>query len=95
MSNVGKTIAKHQITNGGPIILVQPENEYTSVYDVPEFPDPVYMAYVENQLREAGITVPLILNDASMQGYFAPGWTNGTTAADVNIYGYDSVSVSP
>jgi hypothetical protein len=30
MANVGATIAKAQITNGGPVILVQPENEYTS-----------------------------------------------------------------
>lgn len=29
MANIGATIEKAQITNGGPIILVQVENEYT------------------------------------------------------------------
>ena len=28
--NIGKILARAQITNGGPIILVQPENEYGS-----------------------------------------------------------------
>lgn len=67
VKNVATTIAKYQITNGGPIILLQPENEYTGgttsaapVY----FPDPVYMAYVEKQYRDAGIVVPFISNDA-------------------------------
>lgn len=65
MANIGATIAKAQITNGGPIILVQPENEYTSFINSPEYPDPVYFAYVKKQLRDAGITVPFISNDAS------------------------------
>jgi len=28
-ANIGATIAKAQITNGGPVILFQPENEYS------------------------------------------------------------------
>ena len=27
---MGKTIADAQITNGGPVIIVQPENEYAT-----------------------------------------------------------------
>lgn len=66
MANIGAAIAKAQITNGGPVILVQPENEYTnSISGVTGgFPDPVYFAYVKKQLRDAGIVVPLINNDA-------------------------------
>jgi hypothetical protein len=66
MANIGATIAKAQITNGGPVILVQPENEYTgsSGNITGGFPDPVYFAYVKKQLRDAGIVVPLINNDA-------------------------------
>ena len=67
VKNVATTIAKYQITNGGPIILLQPENEYTAgITSAPPvyFPDPVYMAYVEKQYRDAGIVVPLINNDA-------------------------------
>jgi hypothetical protein len=83
--NIGKTIAAAQITNGGPVILVQPENEYTvATSSVQPFPDPVYMTYVENQLRNAGIIVPLISNDASPKGYNAPG-----QEAPVDIYGHD------
>jgi hypothetical protein len=56
MKNIGATIAKAQITNGGPIILVQPENEYTQATSaIKPFPDPVYMDYVMDQLRDAGI----------------------------------------
>lgn len=29
VENVGKIIADAQITNGGPVVLFQPENEYT------------------------------------------------------------------
>ncbi|KAK0272524.1 hypothetical protein LTR91_006161 [Friedmanniomyces endolithicus] len=88
MAEVGAIIAKAQITNGGPVILVQPENEYTGATSrVPEFPDAEYFAYVENQLRSAGIVVPLISNDASPKGYFAPG--PPAKPAAVDIYGYD------
>lgn len=66
MANIGASIAKAQITNGGPVILVQPENEYsTSSGEVTGgFPDPVYFSYVKKQLIDAGIVVPLISNDA-------------------------------
>ena len=82
MSKVGALLAKYQITNGGPIILVQPENEYSQG---PSFPEPEYFGYVEQQLRDAGIVVPLMNNQAYADGYFAPGQID---AAD--IYGYDS-----
>jgi len=66
VANIGAAIAKAQITNGGPVILVQPENEYTGSSGTVTggFPDPVYFAYVKKQLRDAGIVVPLISNDA-------------------------------
>lgn len=83
---ISEIIAKAQITNGGPVILVQPENEYTNGIAGIEFPDGDYMAYVEAQLRDAGIVVPFINNDASAKGYFAPG--NGTGSVD--IYGHDA-----
>jgi hypothetical protein len=66
VANIGSTIAKAQITNGGPIILVQPENEYSGSTGTVTggFPDPVYFAYVKKQLRDAGVVVPFISNDA-------------------------------
>ncbi|KAJ5975439.1 hypothetical protein N7481_009146 [Penicillium waksmanii] len=83
VSSIGGIIAKAQITNGGPVILVQPENEYSS--GDPPFPDPVYFRAVEQQYRDAGIVVPFISNDNSPHGYFydqgPPEWP---------IYGHDS-----
>lgn len=55
MANVGALIAKYQITNGGPIILVQVENEYTRAAAGVDFPNGYYMQYVEDQLHDAGI----------------------------------------
>ncbi|KAL5116547.1 hypothetical protein ACEQ8H_005543 [Pleosporales sp. CAS-2024a] len=85
MKGVGASLAKAQITNGGPIILVQPENEYTQATSaITPFPDPVYMEYLYRQLRDAGIVVPFISNDASAKGNNAPG-----QPAAVDIYGHD------
>ncbi|KAF9740565.1 hypothetical protein PMIN06_000286 [Paraphaeosphaeria minitans] len=84
MANIGKTLAAAQITNGGPIILVQPENEYTNSKETP-FPDGYYMQYVEDQIRNAGVVVPLISNDANNGGHNLPGSGEGA----VDIYGHD------
>ncbi|CAG7957526.1 unnamed protein product [Penicillium olsonii] len=86
MKNVCETIAKGQITNGGPIILFQPENEYSGAVNVEPFPDGAYMQYVEDQARDAGVVVPLISNDAWAGGHNAPGTGEGA----VDIYGHDS-----
>jgi beta-galactosidase len=86
VSNVASTIAKAQITNGGPVILYQPENEYSSSCCGVVFPNGAYMQYVEDQARNAGIVVPLISNDAYPGGHNVPG--SGLGAVD--IYGHDS-----
>ena len=85
VAKVSAILAKAQITNGGPIILLQPENEYTRVKPGYLFPDNVYMEYVEKQFRDGGIVVPFISNDVGPYGYFAPG-----DPAAVDIYGHDS-----
>jgi hypothetical protein len=82
MANIGKIIADAQITRGGPIILVQPENEYSQAQGVP-FPVGAYMQYVEDQLRRAGVDVPLISNDAYAGGHNAPG--TGVGAVDIYV----------
>lgn len=86
VSNLAATIAKAQITNGGPVILYQPENEYTGSCCGTKFPDYDYMQYVIDQARNAGIVVPLINNDASPRGHDVPGQGVG----EVDIYGHDS-----
>ncbi|XXH04540.1 hypothetical protein Hte_010957 [Hypoxylon texense] len=85
MSNICKIIADAQITNGGPVILLQPENEYTGAHPYLPFPDGAYMEYVIQQALDAGIIVPFISNDASAQGHNAPG----TGLGEVDIYGHD------
>ncbi|PKY08982.1 beta-galactosidase [Aspergillus campestris IBT 28561] len=86
IANVASTIAKAQITNGGPVIIYQPENEYTGAVDGEKFPDPDYFQYVIDQARKAGIVVPMLSNDASASGHNAPGTGKG----EVDIYGHDS-----
>lgn len=80
-SKIGPIVAQGQITNGGPIILVQPENEYSTTLI-----EPSYMQDVENFYRDAGIVVPFINNDGLNYGNFAPG----TGLGAVDIYGHDS-----
>lgn len=84
-SHINAIIAKAQITNGGPVILYQPENEYSTADPPVKFPDTSYMAAVEKQTRDAGIVVPFISNDNAPHGYFTPGSGQG----EVDIYGYD------
>jgi len=87
VSRVAQMVARAQITNGGPVILVQVENEYSVGVAFPEFPDPVYFKYVEDQYRNSGIVVPIINNDNFPFGNFAPGPPR--KAAAVDIYGHD------
>jgi hypothetical protein len=84
MANIASIIADAQITNGGPVILYQPENEYTIGITIP-FPNADYFQYVEDQARNAGIVVPLISNDAAPLGHNVPGSGKG----EVDIYGHD------
>ncbi|KXS95688.1 hypothetical protein AC578_838 [Pseudocercospora eumusae] len=89
LSHIGRTIARYQITNGGPVILLQPENEFSPY---PELPDPVYWNYVEHQYRNAGVVVPFINNDSPPYGYFAPGPPQRLNAV-VDIYGHDGYPI--
>ncbi len=92
MKNVGGIIAKAQITNGGPVILVQPENEYTyATSSIKPFPNRQYFKAVEDQLRAAGVVVPFINNDASPNGNFAPG--SGIGAVDICEYSQWHISI--
>jgi beta-galactosidase GanA len=82
VAKVGAIIAKAQITNGGPVILYQPENEYSAAEGTP-FPNHDYLEYVNDQVRKAGIVVPLINNDAWQGGTGAPG--TGPGAVDIYV----------
>ena len=61
MLEVGRQLAPLQITRGGPIIMVQVENEYGSFGH-----DHVYMGAVEQMIRDAGFEVTLYTSDGSL-----------------------------
>ncbi|OHW97635.1 glycosyl hydrolase family 35 protein [Colletotrichum incanum] len=84
MAKICSIIAKAQITNGGPVILFQPENEYTNFKNGSSV-DGQYFQYVIDQARNAGIVVPLISNDARPSGNNAPG--TGVGAVDIYFQG--------
>ncbi|KAF2761706.1 family 35 glycosyl hydrolase [Pseudovirgaria hyperparasitica] len=84
VQKISEIVAKAQITNGGPVILLQPENEYQSFIDGFPFPNFNYWDQVKDQYRKAGIVVPFISNEAYPAGYITP-----TTEADIDIYGHD------
>lgn len=58
VDNIGKIIAEAQITNGGPVIAFQAENEYTFGMSWVEWPDVKYIDAVNQQFRDTGIIVP-------------------------------------
>ena len=93
ISRIGSIISKAQITNGGPVILFQPENEYTacvgtdlSSSNTSACLEGEYMATVESLYRDSGVEVPFVHNDAVPLGNWAPG----TGAGAVDIYGFDT-----
>jgi beta-galactosidase len=54
LAAVGRELSPLQVTKGGPIIMVQAENEYGSYGD-----DPVYMREIWKSLKDGGFEVPL------------------------------------
>ncbi|KAI0129915.1 lactase [Xylariales sp. AK1849] len=88
VSNIGKIIADAQITNGGPVIMVQVENEYTYGASWVEWPDVRYIEAVKQQFRDAGVVVPFVNNEAAIIGLFTPEKPGGP-----DIYGHDSYPI--
>lgn len=58
LKKLGEQLAPLQITHGGPIIMVQVENEYGSYGS-----DHVYMGKIRDMIRAAGFDVPLFTAD--------------------------------
>ena len=58
LNRLGKELKGLQINNGGPIIMVQLENEYGTAGN-----DKIYLQHLENIIRIAGFTVPLFAAD--------------------------------
>ncbi|KAH0584129.1 hypothetical protein H2248_009695 [Termitomyces sp. 'cryptogamus'] len=83
MTSISLLIAKNQITNGGPIILVQAENEFSASAD-----HNIYMQAIIDLYRANGIVVPITHNDqhAGQAGNFSPD----RPGTHVDIYCGDS-----
>lgn len=88
VSKIGKIIADAQITNGGPVIAFQAENEYTFGASWVQWPDVEYIDTANQLFRDAGIVVPFINNEAAAIGLFVPGEPGGP-----DIYGHDNYPV--
>ncbi len=68
LKKVGKLLADRQITRGGPIILVQVENEYGAYGN-----DKAYLRILGDTLRESGFDVPLMRCDWANPEQLVPG----------------------
>jgi len=70
-----------QVTRGGPIIMIQAENEFGSYVaqrkDIPLKEHKAYSLAIKNQLLKAGVTVPLFTSDGSW--LFEGGTIEGAT----------------
>lgn len=70
IDRLGKELKSLTVTNGGPILLVQVENEYGSYAG-----DKVYLGKVRDMIKEAGFNVPLITCDGA--GQMPNGYVDG------------------
>ena len=82
-AQVGKHLAPLQITRGGPIVMVQVENEYGSFGK-----DKVYMNAVRKMIQDAGFDVTLYTSDGSGERNLAGGTLDGVLS--VINFGDDS-----
>lgn len=89
IQEVGKIIAKNQITNGGPVILNQHENELQETVHDPDNTLVKYMKQIAEAFEEAGIVVPSTHNEKGMR---SQSWSSDylDVGGSVNIYGLDS-----
>ncbi|MFB8379756.1 glycoside hydrolase family 35 protein [Streptomyces rubiginosohelvolus] len=68
-------VVARQVVRGGPVILVQAENEYGSFGS-----DAVYLGWLAGLLRECGVTVPLFTSDGPEDHMLTGGSVPGLLA---------------
>jgi len=81
IKRVGRELQSQQITNGGPIIMVQVENEYGAFGN-----DKVYLQAVRQMLRDAGFDVLYFTSDNPNPEYLA----NGTLPDVLSVINFDT-----
>jgi beta-galactosidase GanA len=89
IAEIGPIIARNQITNGGPVILTQVENELTQTRYEATNTLVVYMEQIKAAFKDAGIIVPLTHNE---KGFRGKSWSTdyNNVGGAVDIYGLDS-----
>ncbi|KAF2000639.1 glycoside hydrolase family 35 protein [Amniculicola lignicola CBS 123094] len=89
IAEVGVILKKNQITEGGPIILVQLENELQETTYSATNTLVLYMEQLKTAFREAGLIVPTTHNE---KGFRSKSWSTDymNVGGAVNIYGLDS-----
>ncbi|KAJ5298628.1 lung carbonyl reductase [Penicillium atrosanguineum] len=87
--NIGKIIAANQITNGGPVILNQHENELQETVHSATNTLVEYMEQIAAAFSEAGVVVPSTHNEKGMRSM---SWSTDyeDVGGAVNVYGLDS-----
>ncbi|KAF2132359.1 glycoside hydrolase family 35 protein [Dothidotthia symphoricarpi CBS 119687] len=89
ITEIGAIIKRNQITNGGPVILTQVENELTEGTRSPTNTLVVYMEQLKTAFKEAGIIVPLTHNE---KGFRGKSWSTDyqNVGGAIDVYGLDS-----
>lgn len=89
IQQVGAIIAANQITEGGPVVLNQIENELQELSHVAGDTTVLYMEQIEAAFLEAGVVVPSTSNEKGMR---SESWSVDyqNVGGAVNVYGLDS-----
>ncbi|KAH6653967.1 family 35 glycosyl hydrolase [Truncatella angustata] len=89
ITQIGQIIAANQITEGGPVILNQIENEYSESTHSSTATEVLHMEQVEKAFRDVGVIVPFTHNEKGMR---AQSWSTDyqNVGGAVDIYGLDS-----
>ncbi|MGN9841174.1 beta-galactosidase [Nonomuraea sp. H19] len=77
LHRINPIIARHQVTDGGPVILYNAENEYQVNTDA------AYMQDIQDQARADGIDVPITTNDCCDGGSWSSTWATGPGAVQI------------
>lgn len=89
VQQIGAVLAANQITEGGPVILNQIENELQETVHEATNTLVVYMEQIEAAFRAAGVVVPFTSNEKGMR---SESWSVDyeDVGGAVDVYGLDS-----
>lgn len=89
VQKIGALIAANQITEGGPVILNQIENELQETVHEANNTLVIYMQQIEAAFRAAGVIVPFTSNEKGMR---SQSWSVDyqNVGGAVDVYGLDS-----